>query len=405
MAAEALTQPDAPQSGLGIIVHSIPMEFYGGKNPEPFEMPVTPASARVVVPASAASQSAAVRPGAATSTITAPKQPAKNKTLMIVLVVLGLAVVLGGGFAVWWFTIRTPAAQQTLPIVPPPPVVAVEPEPEPIPEPPAPVEPAPEPIPEKPVADALIPNHAFKDSADGDADGLTDIEEELWGTNGASIDSDGDTFPDTTEIANLYNPAGLTPERLIEAGLVSTYINPEYQYTVYYPTTWLANAVDADKKEVLFTSITQEFVNIRVLPFPTEMSFAEWFAKTFPTEQLATYTPFVNKFKVSGVKSSDGLVSIITDGAHVYLLTYNGGVREEINYRLTFGMMIQSFKTSSVTTPIDLLPKSKLNSVQSLPPALDITTPTTTQAAAATTTEPAKVDLLPSEVEFITVQP
>ena len=391
MAAEALTQPDAPQSGLGIIVHSIPMEFYGGKNPEPFEMPTTPVAARVVA--------ATVAPRPTGAAITAPKQPAKNKTLMIVLVAVGLVVVLGGGFAVWWFTIRPQATTQVEPTVPPPPVVVVEPEPIVVPEPVVVAEPIPEPVVQKPVAELLIPNHAFKDSVDGDADGLTDIEEELWGTNGASLDSDSDTFSDTVEIANLYNPAGVTPERLIEAGLVSTYINPEYQYSVYYPTTWLANAVDEAKKEVLFTSITQEFVNVRVLPFPTDVAFAEWFAKTFPEEQLATYKPFVNKMKVSGVTSADGLVSIITDGAHVYLLTYNGGMREDINYRLTFNMMVQSFKTSSVTTPIELLPKTKLSSPQIMPPLVSAT------STATSSTEPAKVDLLPSEVEFITVQP
>lgn len=393
MSDEALVQPDAV--GSGIIVHSIPMEFYGGKNPAPVEIPVTPAAPvqQRAVPAQAPA-GVAPRP-AATSMKPSVQPPKKTKTILFALV--GVVVLLVAGIAVWWFALRT--APQPMPvIVPPPPVIEAIPEP-PVVEVVATTTPEIAVVPEvvKPPAETLIPNHDFRNSIDEDVDGLTDIEEELWGTNGAATDSDSDTFADAVEIANLYNPAGVTPERLVEAQLVSTYINPEYQYSMYYPKTWIAQAVDDAKKEVLFTSITQEFVSVRVLPFPTDVPFAEWFAKTFPSEQLATYVPFVNKFKISGVMSLDGMVAIITDGAHVYLLTYNGGAREEINYRLTFKMMVQSFKTSSVTTPIELLPKSTAQSIQTVAPLVENKFTTSTGATTST-----KTDLLPDEVVFIT---
>ena len=62
MADEALVQSDALSQGMGIVVHSIPMEFYGGKNPAPAEIPVTPAAptqprvVQPVVPANPASR-------------------------------------------------------------------------------------------------------------------------------------------------------------------------------------------------------------------------------------------------------------------------------------------------------------------------------------------------------------
>lgn len=391
MADEALQQVDTGAAS-GMVIHTIPMEFYGGKNPAPSEIPVTPAAPvqpRPVAPS--APRSAAPQSQTPTRTI---QQPPQQKPWLVPVIIAGVVVLVAGGFALWWFTLRV---QPSVPVViPPPPVVA------PTPEPPVVVEATTTPevattTPEIPklAAPILIPAHSFKDSADSDTDGLTDIEEELWGTNGAAADSDGDTYPDATEITNLYNPAGVTPERLVDANLVSTYINPEYQYSMYYPSTWIAQAIDDTKKEVLFTSITQEFVQVTVLPFPTDIPFAEWFVKTFPGEQLATYTPFVNKFKVSGVMSSDGLVAIITDGAHVYLVTYNGGARDEINYRTTFKMMVQSFKTSSVTTPIELLPKTTVHSLPSIVPATATTTATTTQAVK-------KTDLTPDEVIFVT---
>jgi hypothetical protein len=392
MAEEALVQSDAAQ-GSGIVVHSIPMEFYGGKNPAPTEIPVTPAQP-VQQRAPQAPIGVVPRP-AATSMKPPAALPKKRKTVLFVAI--GAVVLCSAGFAVWWFVLRT-QPQVAQDVVPPPPVVAIVPEP-PVIEIVATTTPEVVVVPEviKPPAEVLIPNHQFKNSVDEDSDGLTDIEEELWGTNGAAADSDSDTFADTTEITNLYNPAGVTPERLIEAQLVSTYINPEYQYSMYYPKTWIAQSVDEGKKEVLFTSITQEFVSVRVLPFPTDVPFAEWFAKTFPAEQLSSYLPFVNKFKISGVMSADGMVAIITDGAHVYLLTYNGGTRDEINYRTTFKMMVQSFKTSSVTTPIELLPKTTLQSVQTVAPLVENKFATSTSATTST-----KNDLLPDEVVFIT---
>lgn len=395
MADEALVQSDALSQGMGIVVHSIPMEFYGGKNPAPAEIPVTPAAPtqpRVVQPVVAANP--ASRPAAVS--MKPPTTQKKNKKI-IIFVVVGLFVLAVTGFAIWWFAFRAQLAPAPV-IVPPAPVVTVTPEPPPV-EVVATTTQEIAVVPEviKPPAEILIPNHEFKNSVDEDADGLTDIEEELWGTNGATADSDNDTFPDATETTNLYNPAGVTPERLVDAQLVATYINPEYQYSVYYPKTWIAQSVDDGKKEVLFTSITQEFVSVRVLPFPTDMPFAQWFIKTFPTEQLATYIPFVNKFKISGVMSADGMVAIITDGAHVYLMTYNGGTREEINYRMTFKMMVQSFKTSSVTTPIDLLPKTTAQSAQSIPVLIENKSTTSTQITTST-----KTDLLPDEVVFIT---
>lgn len=392
MAEEALVQSDASQ-GSGIVVHSIPMEFYGGKNPAPIEIPVTPAQP---VQQRAPQALTGTTPRSA-ATAMKPAEATPKKHLTALFIAIGVVVLCVTGFAVWWFILRV-QPQVTQVVVPPPPVVAVVPEP-PVVEPVATTTPDSTVVPEviKPPAEVLIPNHQFKNSTDEDSDGLTDIEEELWGTNGAAADSDGDTFPDATEITNLYNPAGVTPERLVDAQLVSTYINPEYQYSMYYPKTWIAQAVDEGKKEVLFTSITQEFVSVRVLPFPTDMPFAEWFAKTFPAEQLASYVPFVNKFKISGVMSVDGMVAIITDGAHVYLLTYNGGTRDEINYRTTFKMMVQSFKTSSVTTPIELLPKTTTQTAQTVAPLVENKFTTSTGVASST-----KTDLLPDEVVFIT---
>ncbi|OGH67974.1 MAG: hypothetical protein A3C15_00430 [Candidatus Magasanikbacteria bacterium RIFCSPHIGHO2_02_FULL_50_9b] len=343
------------------------MEFYGGKNPAPADVQTASATqtSQLISPSpTAPSQPVSAQKIVIPKNVVTPPSGSsatvqKRSSWMIPAIVCAVVILGGGGFAAWWFFVRAEPASDTA--IPPPPVVAETPSSVPpvVEEPPALVLPPQTPEVKKPEVDLLIAPHAYKDSPDGDTDGMTDIEEELWGTNGALADSDADTFADTVELQNLYNPKGVAPQRLIDAQLVNTYVNPEYQYTVYYPISWLSSSLEESKKEVLFTSITQEYVQVAALPFPAEQTFTAWFAATFPNESLITYVPFTNKYKVSGVMSPDGSVAVITDGSHVYLLTYNGGSREEINYRATFQMMVQSFKTPNVTTPIDLLPTAQ----------------------------------------------
>lgn len=365
--SDEITQPEQSQ-GPELVIHTIPMEFYGGKNPgveqsvkneKPPEetKSVSAPPLHVVVPVQpklppkpvvATTPAASASVGATTVTIVPPR-PA----WFLPAVVAGVVLVIGGGAAAYFaFTKKPPEA------VPQPPELTVAtttqdaslstvaettPEPEPV---------------KPPASLSLIAPHSFTDSLDGDADGVTDVEEELWGTNPTLVDSDGDTYADGVEVRNLYSPVGVAPQRLVDAGVVSTYVNTEYKYTVLHPKPWLAQDVDKEKKETVFTAVSGEFVAINVLEFPLKTSFVDWFAQQFPDEKLQTYAAFTNRMKVAGILSVDGAVALITDGAHVYLLRYDGGSRSQINYRASFQMMVQSFKPASVATPIEFLPKT-----------------------------------------------
>ncbi|MCX6780734.1 MAG: hypothetical protein NT003_01305 [Candidatus Magasanikbacteria bacterium] len=382
-------QPTIPS----MVIHTIPMDFYGGKNPPSSELPVT-ASEHVVV---SAPRSSASTPSPRPVTIaTAQHAP------WIGIAAIGGAVfvLVGAIFGGWWFYFRTPPAAQK--IIPPPPAITTNPV-------------AATSTPEIPVdlfatstatstqittstlqSEILIPDHTYADAIDTDKDGLTDTEEELWTTKNDIADTDADGYNDGTELLNLYNPVGTAPQRLAETNLVSTYINPAFQYAAYYPASWIAQSLDQEKTDVLFTSITKEFVEIRVLPFPVVDPFPVWFAKKFPNENLSAYTPFVNKFKVAGVESPDHLVAIFTDGSHVYLMTYNGGVRDTINYRRTFEMMVASFKPANVATPIELLPQMNAVSQQTSAPTVGQSVATTTATSA---------DVQPDQVNFVSSTP
>ncbi|MBI3495477.1 hypothetical protein HY065_02530 [Candidatus Berkelbacteria bacterium] len=367
-------------------IYTIPTDFYGGKNPAPPEIQT---QQRVAPPASAPAPKIMARPQSVqtgTQKLTTPV-PAGRPVWVVPVSIVGAVIILGGGFAAWWF-LKTP---------PPAPVV-VAPPPAPVVQAPAPV------VPEiatsttstpaiatstPPVAVALVPPHTFTDSADSDHDGLTDVEEELWGTNPTLADTDGDGYPDQTELLNLYNPIGVAPQRLADAKLVNTYINPTFNYLVYYHKDWVPGALDASNREVLFTASTGEYVEIHAVPFPTTQPFPEWFAQNLPGEDLTKYQPFKNRFQVSGIMSPDKAVALISDSANIYVIYYNGGSRTEINYRTTFRMMVASFKPTGVATPVDLLPSVALQSSTSTTSVTSATS--SAQFPAATSTVPAVI--------------
>ncbi len=55
---------------------------------------------------------------------------------------------------------------------------------------------------------------------DPDSDGLSDLEEPIYGTDLHNPDTDGDGFLDGNEVYHLYNPAAKAPVRLLDSGLV-----------------------------------------------------------------------------------------------------------------------------------------------------------------------------------------
>ncbi len=368
MPEEIITQPTG-SSAAEPRIHTIPMEFYGGKNPAPAEIPqaATPGNQPVMQPKIAPKPVAVVATGpAAARPPGAFTQPTQKSGAPIALIVIIVVLVLGGGAGAAWFFLRAPKPA-VQPAIPAAPVIPIVQEPAPVIQEPTTSTPAtttPEVVPQVPTtptsspALAILPDHqSYKDSVDGDNDGVTDVEEELWGSNGGIKDSDGDGYSDETELYNLYDPAQAAPSKLIESKYSAVYINPQYKYSVYYPSAWVARSLDeATGRETMFTAITSEFVQIRTFPYPTDKTFGAWFAENFPTENLATYTPFVNRFKVSGSISPDRTVAVFTDGSTIYVLNYDGGTRAEINYRMTFRVMVQSFKPANIVTPLDMLP-------------------------------------------------
>jgi hypothetical protein len=168
--------------------------------------------------------------------------PKKKKGIHKGIVIAGLLLLalLGGG---GYFMLRS---VQPAPVPTPVPTPVPAPAPTPVPEP----EPIPEP--EPPAPTGPVPG------ADQDADGLTDLEEQIvYGSDPANPDTDGDGYPDLLEVANRYNPAAVAPRTLLEAGTVKEYENAKL--AILYPSAWTVSEADGAVK---FTASTGETFSV-----------------------------------------------------------------------------------------------------------------------------------------------
>lgn len=355
-----------PESNIEVI----PPEFYGGMKRQVQtrveRVFVNPTAPPPVAPASAPVGLSSVVPGAMRPTapvVGSPLAPhrgtaAKLQQPKFIILIVSLFLVIGvAGFAVYYIrqaqqaknpsspaalppTGGTPTANVgATPTIPPPAVVPTA---------------APEVITPTP-SSVILPLKNYTTSLDSDNDGLTDEEEKLFGTDSQKPDTDEDGYPDNTELANLYNPMGFKPEKLIDSGLVKNYFNPTRQYSVYYPSKWVAQALDTNNDEIMFSSDTGEFVEITLTDNPQSLPSKGWYLSQSPGARAEDLVSVKTKEGIEGVLSPDGLTAYIPMGQTIYVINYNIGLKTEINFLSTFKMMVASFKTvgsQEVATPI-----------------------------------------------------
>lgn len=277
--------------------------------------------------------------------------PKKSKSPFVFVGVFIVVLAILGG-ASWYYLFREqPQQQNTFVTLPPAPAVTPPPPPPPpavtttIPTPPEPVEP---PVPTttpglNPTA-LRFPRILLADSTDLDVDSLTDEEEALFGTDVGIWDSDNDGYYDGQEVFNLYNPSGFAPVRLIDSGLIRDYAHPQWKYRIYYPITWEVATLGEDEKQALFSSITGDFIEVRVMEKDANETFEMWFTRSTQDQLFTDLQPFENRFEETGMKRHDDLVAYFPTDTHVFILIYNPGVIDSIPYRHVMQMMYQSFR-------------------------------------------------------------
>ena len=180
---------------------------------------------------------------------------------------------------------------------------------------------------------------------DLDRDGLTTIEETFFGTDPAVADTDSDGYLDGSELINGYNPveAGTS---LAESDLVEIYQDSEKGYSVWYPKTWSLNILTSPERQVLFTSLTGESFIILFKDNPDNLSLSEWYQRQFPqiSLELIEAVRFNNLVGLIHPDKLSYYLAAPDNLGRIYLLSYNYGARNKLNFATTFSFFVNSFK-------------------------------------------------------------
>lgn len=265
-----------------------------------------------------------------------PKRRAKVSRLVLAIgavVLLGLST----GAVVLMRSLSVPE--------PAPPIVATTPPPVPVTTPPVVVAPPvvvlPPAPPTSPFGDGVYPGK------DTDSDGLTDIEEALYGSNPLRPDTDGDAHIDGNEVHNLYHPNGRDPMRLVDAGLVQRVAPTDFSYSLDAITAW-RRSIRAEGRQVLVHAPTGEVLQVVTQAIDPVQSIADWYQ---------SQTPVAARVVLESDRTKQGFVMAWTDDhltAYVRLtddelvvFTYQLGDRDRVEYRQTFEMMINSLERAA----------------------------------------------------------
>jgi hypothetical protein len=217
---------------------------------------------------------------------------------------------------------------------------------------------------------------------DSDSDGLTDVEEAVYGTDPHNPDSDGDGFLDGNEVFHLYNPAAKAPVRLLDSGLVTVFSGPA-GWSLYVPKGWTSALDAADGSSATIRSGQGEMFRISLADNTSHQALVDWYVATHPGVTADMLHPIETKGGLQGLLGPDRLDANFAWDGKVFILRYDNGDKPFINFRTTYEMMLNSLKLTGA--PVLATPPSD----QALGgPGEFLPTATSTGSASSTTSTP-----------------
>jgi hypothetical protein len=186
---------------------------------------------------------------------------------------------------------------------------------------------------------------------DSDSDGLTDLEEPLYGTSSRDPDADKDTFLDGNEVFHLYNPAGGASVRLLESGLVKPF-ESAMGWKVFVPTTWKAE-LSADGMRGTITTGHGETFSIFMEENPEGLELLAWYLGSNPGTLSSQVASITTKSGIAGIEGADLLTTYFSWNNHVLVFRYDLNDQPFVNFRQTYEMM----KNSLYLTPSPNVPE------------------------------------------------
>lgn len=180
---------------------------------------------------------------------------------------------------------------------------------------------------------------------DADRDGLTDAEENgIYGSNPFELNTDNDSFVDLNEVLNLFDPAKPNSAPLRDNPGVSVFQNVKVNYEIFRPTGWSPRETDETGAETVFTAQTGEFVSVSIQAIEPGESLAVWYARLTPDEPARDYDIRSTRQGYSQIVSDDGMTAYVLAGERIFVVAYSLGTQTEVQYKVTFQMMINSLR-------------------------------------------------------------
>jgi len=196
------------------------------------------------------------------------------------------------------------------------------------------------PVPVVPVVPTLPPG-----GLDSDSDGLSDVEEAVFGTDARAPDTDRDGFLDGNEVFNLYNPGAKAPVRLLDSGLVTAFVSPA-GWSMYIPKGWTSELDSPDGSRATIRTGQGEIFRISIQNNPNNATLSDWYVAGHAGASATQLREIITKGGLTGLLGPERTdVQFSWDGK-IFVLQYDLGTKPFINFRTSYEMMLNSLRLS-----------------------------------------------------------
>jgi hypothetical protein len=275
--------------------------------------------------------------------------PRRSPLKAILGLVVGLAVIAGIGFAVWYFLIRSQAGVEGTPTTTSQTPTVVPTEPSPVVEvpPSVPIEPVTEPVVVPPTGTnvpppVVEPTPALTPAVPGidrDADGLTDAEEVIFGTDALVADTDGDGYSDGAEAKSGYDPAvakgSLTASTRFKTIRIGTFAS------AMIPSNWTDEGAAGTRFINPGTAESFRITERSLADKPADMMLADWFASDAGVA-TASLRGFRTRGGFDAWQTEDGRTAYVVIDVTILVIKYDSGTSVSAEFRSLYSLFIDS---------------------------------------------------------------
>ncbi|RMD51569.1 hypothetical protein D6827_02025, partial [Candidatus Parcubacteria bacterium] len=162
---------------------------------------------------------------------------------------------------------------------------------------------------------------------DTDSDGLTDVEEKLYGTKVRNPDTDGDTFLDGNEVFHRYSPLGEAPATLLDTGAVTVFTSPDQTFNFTYPISWSVDYQTNDNGDVDIITIqtdSKAVFSLEVVALGDGQDFEAWYEDSGDPKLLFTglKKTLTKEGYLAYIGRDDRVEYLLVDGK-IYIFKYD----------------------------------------------------------------------------------